>query len=50
VILGESQDPEKTHVAEVLPDKILLAKEYIRRSSLWFDFQLIFRTVCRMAD
>jgi lipopolysaccharide/colanic/teichoic acid biosynthesis glycosyltransferase len=29
----------------VLPDKIGLAKEYIRRSSLLFDLAVIFRTL-----
>lgn len=48
-ILGQSRDPEVTYTREVLPDKISLAKEYIRRSSLWFDLSLIFKTLLRMA-
>jgi lipopolysaccharide/colanic/teichoic acid biosynthesis glycosyltransferase len=48
-LLGESEDPENTYVQEILPDKIALAKEYIRRSSILFDLQLIFKTVLRMA-
>lgn len=48
-ILGESDDPEATYTQEILPDKIALAKEYIRRSSVVFDLGLIFKTVLRMA-
>lgn len=48
-LLGESENPETTYVQEILPDKIALAKEYIRRSSILFDLQLIFKTVLRMA-
>lgn len=44
-LLGESPDPEETYVNVILPDKIALAKEYLRRSSLWFDLTLIFKTI-----
>ncbi len=49
-LLGESENPETTYVQVILPDKIALAKEYIRRSSILFDLQLIFKTVLRMAE
>jgi lipopolysaccharide/colanic/teichoic acid biosynthesis glycosyltransferase len=49
-LLGESDNPETTYVQVILPDKIALAKEYIRRSSILFDLQLIFKTVLRMAE
>ena len=48
-LLGQSENPENTYIREILPDKIALAKEYIRRSSILFDLQLIFKTVLRMA-
>jgi len=48
-LLGESADPEATYVHDILPDKIALGKEYIRRSNLWFDLQLILKTVLKMA-
>lgn len=44
-LLGAAADPEQLYVTEILPDKIELAKEYIRRQSLWFDLQLILRTL-----
>ncbi|QDT46440.1 sugar transferase [Symmachiella dynata] len=49
-LLGESDNPETTYTQVILPDKIALAKEYIRRSSILFDLQLIFKTVLRMAE
>ena len=48
-LLGESENPEETYTQVILPDKIALAKEYIRRSSVAYDLQLIFKTVLRMA-
>jgi lipopolysaccharide/colanic/teichoic acid biosynthesis glycosyltransferase len=47
-LLGQSSDPEEEYVRNVLPDKIRLAKEYIRRSSLRFDLDLIFKTLHRV--
>lgn len=37
-------DGEQEYVRRILPDKLRLAREYIRRSSPWFDFLLILRT------
>ncbi|MGE0374277.1 MAG: sugar transferase [Planctomycetaceae bacterium] len=48
-ILGQSPDPETTYVTEILPDKIALGKEYIRRMSVPLDVTLICKTVLRMA-
>jgi lipopolysaccharide/colanic/teichoic acid biosynthesis glycosyltransferase len=44
-MLRLAADPEKEYIAHVLPDKIALAKEYVRRSSLLFDISLMLRTV-----
>jgi lipopolysaccharide/colanic/teichoic acid biosynthesis glycosyltransferase len=49
-ILGQSESPEDEYVSRVLPDKISLAKEYIRRSSLLFDLSLICRTLFKILD
>ncbi len=43
-ILGHPADPEREYVSRLLPDKIRLAKEYIERSSFFFDAKLIFKT------
>jgi lipopolysaccharide/colanic/teichoic acid biosynthesis glycosyltransferase len=47
-LLGQSSNPEEEYVRSVLPDKIRLGKEYIRRSSLGFDIHLIFRTLHKL--
>ena len=43
-ILGQADDPEAAYVNQVLPDKLALATEYVRRASFWFDVRLIFAT------
>ncbi len=44
-ILGRASDPEEEYVRQVLPDKIRLAQEYLRRSSFFFDLGLILKTI-----
>ena len=36
-LLGQSKNAEEEYVTRVLADKISLGKEYIRRSSVFFD-------------
>ena len=47
-ILSRATDPEQEYLTRVLPDKIALAKEYVRRSSLIFDLSLILKTLVRI--
>ena len=47
-ILGRFEKPEEEYVKRVLPEKIRLAKEYVRRSSLLLDITLIFKTILRV--
>lgn len=47
-ILAAAPDPEEEYVTRVLPEKIRLAKEYLRRSSLLTDILLICRTCVRL--
>ena len=49
-LLGQSENPEEEYVTRVLPDKINLGKEYIRRSSILFDLTLMFKTFLRLFD
>jgi lipopolysaccharide/colanic/teichoic acid biosynthesis glycosyltransferase len=49
-VLGQSENPEDEYVRRVLPEKIELAKEYLRRSSLFFDLSLIFKTLCKLFE
>jgi len=44
-VLGRAEDPEAEYVRRVLPEKIALGKEYVARSSLWFDVRLILGTL-----
>jgi lipopolysaccharide/colanic/teichoic acid biosynthesis glycosyltransferase len=47
-ILGRSENPEEKYVRQILPEKIKLAKEYTRQSSLFFDLVLILKTVVKL--
>ena len=41
-------DPEQEYIKSILPDKIALAKQYVRQSSFFFDLSLILKTVARI--
>lgn len=43
-VLGQSEDPEKTYIEEIMPKKIELNLQYIRKMSVWYDIKLIFET------
>jgi lipopolysaccharide/colanic/teichoic acid biosynthesis glycosyltransferase len=47
-VLTLAGNPEEEYLANVLPDKIRLAKEYLRQSSLFFDLSLILRTLVKV--
>jgi lipopolysaccharide/colanic/teichoic acid biosynthesis glycosyltransferase len=47
-VLGCAADPEEAYVRHVLPEKLQLAKEYVRRSSLLFDVTLILKTLLKL--
>jgi len=49
-LLGQAENPEAEYIGRVLPDKINLGKEYIKKSSLFFDLRLIFKTFLRLFD
>jgi lipopolysaccharide/colanic/teichoic acid biosynthesis glycosyltransferase len=49
-MLGQFENPEQEYVMRVLPEKIELAKEYIRQSSLLFDLTVILRTLRRLVE
>jgi len=48
-ILGSCHDPEAMYSKCILPEKVNLAKEYVRSSSLIFDLILIFKTLATLA-
>jgi len=47
-ILARFDDPEEAYVKHILPEKIKLAREYARHSSLFFDLTLILKTLLRL--
>ena len=49
-ILQQYEDPEDAYVRCILPDKIRLAKVYVRQSSLLLDLALILKTVFRVVN
>ena len=49
-VLEQSENPEEEYLRRVLPDKIRLAKEYIRRSSFFFDLTLILKTLLKLFE
>jgi lipopolysaccharide/colanic/teichoic acid biosynthesis glycosyltransferase len=48
-VLQRAEDPEQEYVTRVLPEKIMLAKEYIRHASLWFDLTIVVKTAALLA-
>jgi lipopolysaccharide/colanic/teichoic acid biosynthesis glycosyltransferase len=47
-ILARFENPEAEYLHRILPDKLCLAEEYIRRSSLVFDLVLILKTFMKL--
>jgi lipopolysaccharide/colanic/teichoic acid biosynthesis glycosyltransferase len=47
-VLAAAADPEREYIGRVLPEKIRLAKEYIRHASFSFDLGVILRTLFRI--
>ena len=47
-ILGRAGNAEDEYVQHILPEKVKLAKDYVRRSSIMYDFRLILRTVPKL--
>jgi lipopolysaccharide/colanic/teichoic acid biosynthesis glycosyltransferase len=46
--LGRATDPEREYLENILPQKMELAKDYVRRSSLWLDLSIIFGTLLKI--
>jgi lipopolysaccharide/colanic/teichoic acid biosynthesis glycosyltransferase len=47
-ILGNSDRPEQEYVRRVLPEKMELAKAYVRQASFFSDLELLFATLRRL--
>jgi lipopolysaccharide/colanic/teichoic acid biosynthesis glycosyltransferase len=48
-ILAASNDPERAYVEQILPDKIALARQYIRQASFLGDVGLVLKTLLKIA-
>jgi lipopolysaccharide/colanic/teichoic acid biosynthesis glycosyltransferase len=49
-LLAQSENPEEEYRMRVLPDKIELAKDYLRQASLLFDLKIIFKTLFKLFE
>ncbi|MGH7775231.1 MAG: sugar transferase [Candidatus Binatia bacterium] len=47
-LLAKSRDAEEEYVKSILPDKLRLAREYLKHSSILFDLTLILKTVPKL--
>lgn len=43
-ILAKSENPKKAYIDEIMPDKLRINLEYIRKQSVWEDFKIIIKT------
>ncbi len=44
-ILAGSEDPERTYMEKIWPEKHRLALEYVKNPSLWVDIEIRFKTL-----
>ena len=47
-LLGESEDPEKTYIEVIMPNKLKLNLKYIEEKSLYVDLKIIFSTLIKI--
>jgi lipopolysaccharide/colanic/teichoic acid biosynthesis glycosyltransferase len=47
-ILGQSEDPRKAYIEEIMPAKIELNKRYLARPTLGHDLQIMWRTFVKI--
>lgn len=43
-ILAAAEDPDRCYIEKVMPDKLDIDLEYVKRATLWNDIKLIFST------
>ncbi|MED3773409.1 sugar transferase [Geobacillus stearothermophilus] len=47
-LLAKSDNPEKTYIEEIMPDKLKLNLKYIKEQSLWLDIKIIIMTIYKV--
>ena len=43
-VLAKAEDPDKCYIEKVMPDKLAIDLEYVKKANLWNDIKLIFST------
>lgn len=43
-VLAKAEDPDKCYIEKVMPDKLAIDLEYVKKANLWNDIKLIFYT------
>jgi lipopolysaccharide/colanic/teichoic acid biosynthesis glycosyltransferase len=49
-VLGASEDPERTYIEIVMPEKLAMNLEYLRQRDVGSDLSLILQTVLTLAS
>ncbi|MFK7785482.1 MAG: sugar transferase [Crocinitomicaceae bacterium] len=47
-LLGESEDPQRTYIQEIMPAKIELNKKYLERPTIGHDIQIMWKTFVKI--
>lgn len=47
-LLGQSDNPEKTYIEEIMPTKLKLNLKYMQEFSFFYDIKLIFKTLIKI--
>ncbi|MDG1332147.1 MAG: sugar transferase [Crocinitomicaceae bacterium] len=47
-LLGQSNDPQKTYIEEIMPAKIKLNKKYLERPTVGHDIQIMWKTFLKI--
>ena len=47
-LLGESENPQKTYIEEIMPAKIKLNKKYLERPTIGHDIQIMWKTFLKI--
>ena len=46
-LLGEAENPEEFYIKTIMPDKLALNVEYIKKSNVFFDIYIIVKTILK---
>lgn len=47
-LLGQSADPERTYIEEIMPIKLQYYEQYVRSRSMWMDLKIVFVTFVKL--